>query len=214
METQATTKAAAPAARILVAGLGDAGCNVAARLLRDWGPGPELVAINTDISAFKGRAGMRCVQLGVNLTEGAGAGGNPEAGRRSAEADRAVLQEVLAEADLLFMIAGMGGGTGAGADCGRGRGPGPGFRHSPVRFRGRPTPRAGRQRAGRAARGGGRRHLPAEPALVRPLRRIGGSGARVRGSRRAAGRWNIRDLEGAFRKGHIEPAPARFQGHA
>ncbi|NLE65988.1 MAG: hypothetical protein GX608_01040 [Lentisphaerae bacterium] len=115
METQATTKAAAPAARILVAGLGDAGCNVAARLLRDWGPGPELVAINTDISAFKGRAGMRCVQLGVNLTEGAGAGGNPEAGRRSAEADRAVLQEVLAEADLLFMIAGMGGGTGAGA---------------------------------------------------------------------------------------------------
>ena len=98
METQATTKAAAPAARILVAGLGDAGCNVAARLLRDWGPGPELVAINTDISAFKGRAGMRCVQLGVNLTEGAGAGGNPEAGRRSAEADRAVLQEVLAEA--------------------------------------------------------------------------------------------------------------------
>lgn len=102
--------------RILVAGLGDAGCNVAERLLRDWAPPASvLAAINTDFSAFKGRADMRCVKLGVNLAAGSGAGGNPDAGRQAAEADRAMLQEVLAEADLLFLVAGMGGGTGTGA---------------------------------------------------------------------------------------------------
>ena len=101
--------------RILVVGLGDAGCNVAVRLLRDWGTLPGLVAINTDFSAFKGRSEIRCVQLGANLASGAGAGGNPEVGRLSAEADRAVLQEVLAEADLVLLVAGMGGGTGTGA---------------------------------------------------------------------------------------------------
>lgn len=102
-------------AGILVIGLGDAGCNVASRLQRDWGAGPELVAINTDFSAFKGRSDIRCVQIGANLAVGRGAGGDPEKGRQSAEADRAVLQEVLAGTDLVFLIAGMGGGTGTGA---------------------------------------------------------------------------------------------------
>ncbi|MFH1285898.1 MAG: cell division protein FtsZ [Candidatus Micrarchaeota archaeon] len=102
--------------KIVVAGVGGAGCNTINRLARSGVRGAELIAINTDkkhLSIVSESA--KRVLIGPSLTKGLGAGGFPEIAAKAAEASRAELEAAFAHTDLLFLCAGMGGGTGTGA---------------------------------------------------------------------------------------------------
>ncbi|MEM4390119.1 MAG: cell division protein FtsZ [Candidatus Micrarchaeia archaeon] len=102
--------------RIVVAGVGGAGCNTVNRLARAGIRGAELLAINTD-SKHLTLMHEKCKRLliGASVTRGLGAGGFPDIARRAAEASRPELEDALRDTDLLFLAAGMGGGTGTGA---------------------------------------------------------------------------------------------------
>ncbi|MBI5819056.1 MAG: hypothetical protein HZA88_08705 [Verrucomicrobia bacterium] len=112
--------------RILVLGVGGAGCNALDRVAMDGLPPttegekretgiPQLVAINTDIQALSNSLCGDKLQLGIKTTFGLGAGGDPTVGRKAAVEDRDRLSEMLHGADLVFIAAGLGGGTGGGA---------------------------------------------------------------------------------------------------
>ena len=112
--------------RILVLGVGGAGCNALDRVAMDGLPPttegerretgiPQLVAINTDIQALSNSLCGDKFQLGIKTTFGLGAGGDPTVGRKAAVEDRDRLSEMLHGADLVFVAAGLGGGTGSGA---------------------------------------------------------------------------------------------------
>lgn len=102
--------------RIVVAGVGGAGCNTVNRLARVGIRGAELIAVNTDKKHLNiiSEAAKR-VLIGGTLTRGLGAGGFPEVALKAAEASRGELEKMLNGTDLLFIAAGMGGGTGTGA---------------------------------------------------------------------------------------------------
>jgi len=101
-------------AKIRVVGVGGGGGN-AVNTMIDYGlTGVDFIAGNTDTQALmKNRAPMK-IQLGGNITRGLGSGGDPEVGRRSAIEDRERIREMLNNADMVFVTAGMGGGTGTG----------------------------------------------------------------------------------------------------
>ncbi len=102
-------------AKIKVIGVGGGGGNAVNNLIEaDLGHIEYLVA-NTDAQALgRSRAGTR-LQLGQLLTRGLGAGGKPEMGHKAALEDMEALQAAVADADMVFITAGMGGGTGTGA---------------------------------------------------------------------------------------------------
>ncbi len=100
---------------ITVAGIGGMGCNFVENLAKSGSKGLNLYSMNTDLQALEGCIGSETVQIGKNRTQGKGAGGNPDIGRRSAEDDEDMLCELLAGAEIVFVVAGMGGGTGTGA---------------------------------------------------------------------------------------------------
>jgi cell division protein FtsZ len=77
--------------------------------------GVEFIAMNTDVQVLDLSPATKKVQLGVNLTRGLGAGGDPEVGRNAAEESKPEIRKVLEGADMVFITAGMGGGTGTGA---------------------------------------------------------------------------------------------------
>lgn len=102
--------------RIVTAGFGGAGCNIVNRLQKVGVKGTEFVAFNTDAQHFKiidDR--IKKVLIGRTLTKGLGAGGDPRMGAKAAEVDRQLLESTFADAQLVFLCAGMGGGTGGGA---------------------------------------------------------------------------------------------------
>ncbi len=100
---------------IKVIGLGGGGGNAVEHMLQANVDGVEFVCANTDAQAL-GRSNARTtIQLGGNMTKGLGAGANPEIGRQAALEDRDRIQEVISDADMVFITAGMGGGTGTGA---------------------------------------------------------------------------------------------------
>ncbi len=102
-------------AKIKVVGIGGGGSNAVNRMIKHNVTGVEFIAVNTDSQAL-GNAGTETVlQIGPKLTRGLGAGGNPEVGRKAAEESRAEIEELLKDADMVFVTAGMGGGTGTGA---------------------------------------------------------------------------------------------------
>jgi len=103
------------AAKIKVIGLGGGGSNAVNRMINSRFSGVTFVVANTDAQALRGSPAPLRLQLGAKLTGGLGAGSDPEVGRRAAGEDRAVLQQTLAGADMIFITAGMGGGTGTGA---------------------------------------------------------------------------------------------------
>ena len=77
--------------------------------------GVEFVSANTDLQALEANLATQKIQLGDYLTKGLGAGANPEIGRRSAEESRQLIADTVADSDMVFVTAGMGGGTGTGA---------------------------------------------------------------------------------------------------
>jgi len=103
------------AARIVVLGVGGGGSNAVNRMIQAGVRGVDFVAINTDMQALtRSEAGSR-IHIGEKLTRGLGAGGNPNVGEKSAEESAEQIAEVLRDADMVFIAAGMGGGTGTGA---------------------------------------------------------------------------------------------------
>ena len=102
--------------RIAIIGCGGAGNNTIHRLCSMGVAGAETIAINTDKQHLDFVQGCnKKILIGKSLTKGLGAGGFPHIGRQAAELDRMMLEEVLKDADLVFVTAGMGGGTGTGA---------------------------------------------------------------------------------------------------
>jgi cell division protein FtsZ len=102
-------------ARIEVIGVGGGGSNAVNRMIASELMGVGFRVLNTDAQALLSSSTVQRTQLGIKLTRGLGAGGNPAIGQKAAEESRTELQEALAGTDLVFITAGMGGGTGTGA---------------------------------------------------------------------------------------------------
>jgi cell division protein FtsZ len=102
-------------AKIKVIGVGGGGGNAINTMIESRLEGVDFIAANTDIQALESNQAPIKIALGGNLTRGLGAGANPEIGRNSALEDITKLTEVLSNADMVFVTAGMGGGTGTGA---------------------------------------------------------------------------------------------------
>ncbi len=100
---------------IKVIGVGGGGNNVVNRMVRTGTKGVDFIAVNTDKQALAVSAATYKIQIGEKLTNGQGAGSNPEVGRKSAEENRTQISKALEDADMVFITAGMGGGTGTGA---------------------------------------------------------------------------------------------------
>src|SRR3972149_7065913 len=98
-------------ANIKVVGVGGAGGNAVNRMIGAGLNGVEFIAINTDAQVLELSKAPKRVQIGQNVTKGLGAGANPEVGRRAMEEDRDRVAELLANSDMVFVTAGMGGGT-------------------------------------------------------------------------------------------------------
>ena len=101
--------------RIVIVGAGGAGNNTINRLYNIGVDGAETIAINTDKQHLKMIEADTKILVGKSLTNGLGAGGDPSMGERATEMAQGTIKEVLGEADLVFVTAGMGGGTGTGA---------------------------------------------------------------------------------------------------
>ncbi|WP_254839151.1 cell division protein FtsZ [Natronomonas marina] len=101
--------------RIVIVGAGGAGNNTVNRLYNIGVDGAETIAINTDKQHLQMVEADTKILVGKSLTNGLGAGGDPSMGERATEMAQGTIKEVLGEADLVFVTAGMGGGTGTGA---------------------------------------------------------------------------------------------------
>ncbi len=101
--------------KIKVIGVGGAGGNAVKQMIEAGLTDLEFYVVNTDQQAFDEHHDAIPVQIGVNTTRGLGCGANAEIGRKAAEEDREKLYSIVADADAVFIVAGMGGGTGAGA---------------------------------------------------------------------------------------------------
>ena len=102
-------------ARIKVIGVGGGGNNAVNRMIDSGMEHIEFIVANTDLQALRMSRAATKIQLGVKLTNGLGAGANPEIGRKAALEDSDKIIEVLEGADMVFVTAGLGGGTGTGA---------------------------------------------------------------------------------------------------
>jgi len=102
-------------AKIKVIGVGGGGGNAVNRMIDAHMEGVEFVTANTDLQALQMSQASVKIQLGVKLTNGLGAGANPEIGRKGALEDADKIIEALEGADMIFVTAGLGGGTGTGA---------------------------------------------------------------------------------------------------
>ncbi len=101
--------------RITVIGVGGAGCNAVNNMIAAGLTGVEFVVANTDAQALVASSAEHRLQLGVNLTEGLGAGSKPEIGEAAAEEAVDEIRAQISGSHMVFLAAGMGGGTGTGA---------------------------------------------------------------------------------------------------
>lgn len=100
---------------IKVFGIGGAGCNAVSHIAPAEYQGCEFFGINTDVQALEVCPMTNKLVLGSKRTRGLGSGGDPDLGRVSASDDEARLRELCKGADMVFILAGLGGGTGTGA---------------------------------------------------------------------------------------------------
>ena len=101
--------------RIMVCGVGGGGCNAVNNMITSGLSGVDFLVANTDAQALASSQAERIIQMGLQVTEGLGAGAQPEVGRAAAEEAREEIREHLSGAHMCFVTAGMGGGTGTGA---------------------------------------------------------------------------------------------------
>ena len=101
--------------RITVFGVGGAGGNAVNNMINAGLQGCEFVVANTDAQALTLSRAERVIQMGIQVTEGLGAGSQPEVGRAAAEEVIDEIRDHLTGAHMVFVTAGMGGGTGTGA---------------------------------------------------------------------------------------------------
>jgi cell division protein FtsZ len=101
--------------RITVFGTGGAGGNAVNNMISSGLQGVDFVVANTDAQALTMSKAERIIQMGVQVTEGLGAGSQPEVGRAAAEEVIDEIRDHLQGAHMVFVTAGMGGGTGTGA---------------------------------------------------------------------------------------------------
>ena len=102
-------------ADIKVIGVGGGGGNAVNRMIKAGLSGVEFWAMNTDVQVLDMSLAENKIRIGSKLTNGLGAGGNPEKGEKSAEETRDEIVNAIGKADMVFVTAGMGGGTGTGA---------------------------------------------------------------------------------------------------
>lgn len=102
-------------AKIKVVGIGGGGCNAVNRMIDSGLKGVDFIVANTDLQVLNDSLAPTKLQLGSDLTDGLGAGANPEIGREAALESKEEIEESLKGADMVFVTCGMGGGTGTGA---------------------------------------------------------------------------------------------------
>ena len=102
-------------ARMKVIGVGGAGGNAVNHMIAEGVPGVEFMVANTDAQDLAESNARFKIQLGREITRGLGAGADPDTGKKAAEESRDEITEHLADLDMVFITAGMGGGTGTGA---------------------------------------------------------------------------------------------------
>ena len=102
-------------AKIKVIGIGGGGCNAVNRMINSGLKGVDFIVANTDLQVLNDSLAPTKIQLGSELTDGLGAGANPEIGREAALESKAEIEDALKGADMVFVTCGMGGGTGTGA---------------------------------------------------------------------------------------------------
>jgi cell division protein FtsZ len=102
-------------AKIKVIGVGGGGCNAVNRMIESGVQGVEFIVANTDLQVLNVSKAPVKLQIGKTITNGLGAGANPEVGREAASESKKDIEEALSGADMIFVTCGMGGGTGTGA---------------------------------------------------------------------------------------------------
>ena len=102
-------------ARIAVIGVGGGGGNAVSAMVKENMGGVKLIAANTDVQMLSMLDVPNRLRLGPELTQGLGAGSDPDVGKRAAEEVAATIREELRDLHMVFIAAGMGGGTGTGA---------------------------------------------------------------------------------------------------
>ena len=102
-------------ASIKVVGVGGGGGNAVNRMIKAGLSGVDFWLMNTDLQVLQYSSAKNKIQLGEKLTNGLGAGGEPQIGEKAAEEAQQEITEALEGADMVFVTAGMGGGTGTGA---------------------------------------------------------------------------------------------------
>src|SRR6478752_1454106 len=104
-----------PTSAVKIIGLGGAGANMLERIALDGMEGAELLAINTDVRTLSSCLAREKIQLGVNLTKGLGAGGDPVLGHQAMLETEDQIRASIKGRRIVFLCAGLGGGTGSGA---------------------------------------------------------------------------------------------------
>lgn len=102
-------------AKIKVIGVGGAGGNAINNMIDSRLQGVKFIAVNTDSQALDISKAPIKIQIGEKITEGLGAGANPEVGREAALENADAIRDALADSHMVFITAGFGGGTGTGA---------------------------------------------------------------------------------------------------
>ena len=104
-----------PTSAVKIIGLGGAGANMLERIALDGMEGAELLALNTDVRTLAACVAREKIQLGVNLTKGLGAGGDPELGHQAMLESEDQIRESIKGRRIVVLCTGLGGGTGSGA---------------------------------------------------------------------------------------------------
>ncbi len=102
-------------AKIKVIGIGGGGCNAVNRMIDSGLKGVEFIVANTDLQVLNSSKAENKLQIGATITDGLGAGADPEVGREAALESRSEIEDALRGADMVFVTCGLGGGTGTGA---------------------------------------------------------------------------------------------------
>ena len=102
-------------AKIKVIGVGGGGCNAVNRMIESGVGGVDFIVANTDLQVLNVSKAETKLQIGKSITDGLGAGANPEIGREAALESKSEIEEALQGADMVFVTCGLGGGTGTGA---------------------------------------------------------------------------------------------------